>query len=80
MKSLKSQYEIGRIKLGNDYEFYNLVEKCLLEIELTTDVDKSWFYNLDIKQNIINEIKGLGMYLSKFKPTDWKKFLDVIIK
>jgi hypothetical protein len=56
------------------------VEKCLLEIELTTDSDKRWVENLDIKNNIIKEIKGLAMCLSRFKPADWNKFLDVVIK
>lgn len=80
LRSLKSQYEIGRIKLGNDYDFYNLVEKCLLEIDPVTDSDKRWVENLDIKNNIIKEIKGLAMCLSRFKPADWNKFLDVVIK
>ena len=34
LKCLKQEYELGRKKLGNDYDFYNLVEKCLLEIDL----------------------------------------------
>lgn len=68
------------MKLGNDYDFYNLVEKCLLEIDLVTEADKRWVDNLDIKNNIIKEIKGLAMCLSRFKPADWNKFLDVVIK
>ena len=80
MKSLKSEYELGRKKLGNDYDFYNLVEKCLLEIELMSDSDKRWSDQLDIRGKIIKEIKGLAMMLSRFKPADWNKFLDVVIK
>jgi hypothetical protein len=66
--------------MGNDYDFYNLVEKCLLEIDLVTDSDKRWCEQLDIKNRIIKEIKGLAMCLSRFKPADWNKFLDVVIK
>ena len=66
--------------MGNDYDFYNLVEKCLLEIDLVTDIDKRWCEQLDIKNRIIKEIKGLAMCLSRFKPADWNKFLDVVIK
>lgn len=66
--------------MGNDYDFYNLVEKCLLEIELVMDQDKRWVETLDIKNRIIKEIKGLAMMLSRFKPADWNKFLDVVIK
>ena len=66
--------------MGNDYDFYNLVEKCLLEIDLVTEGDKKWCEQLDIKNRIIKEIKGLAMCLSRFKPADWNKFLDVVIK
>jgi hypothetical protein len=66
--------------MGKDYDFYNLVEKCLLEIELVMDADKKWVETLDIKGRIMKEIKGLAMMLSRFKPADWNKFLDVVIK
>ncbi len=79
LKSLKEEYERGRIKMNNDYDFYNLVEKCLLEIELDSK-DKVQCDDLDIKNKIIKEIKGLAMMLSRFKPADWNKFLDVVIK
>jgi hypothetical protein len=76
---LKAEYEVGRLKLGNDYDFYNIVEKCLLEIDLK-DKDRRWEEELGIKIKIIREIKGLAMCLSRFKPADWNKFLDVVIK
>lgn len=47
LRSLKNDYEKGRIIMGNDYDFYNLVEKCLLEIELTTN-DKKWVNEIDV--------------------------------
>lgn len=65
--------------MGNDYDFYNLVERCLLEIDLRS-VDEKWVSDLDIKAKLIKEIKGLAMCLSRFKPADWNKFLDVVIK
>lgn len=80
LKNLKEEYERGRIKMGNDCDFYNLVEKCLLEVELTDARDKKWIGELDINNKIIKEIKGLAMCLSRFKPADWNKFLDVVIK
>lgn len=39
LKYLKDEYERGREKMKSDYDFYNLVEKCLLEIDLAP-VDK----------------------------------------
>lgn len=47
LKSLKNDYEKGRIIMGNDYDFYNLVEKCLLEIDLI-DSDKKWVNDIDV--------------------------------
>ena len=65
--------------MGNDYDFYNLVEKCLIDIELK-DSDKKWVEELSINERIIKEIKMLAMCLSRFKPADWNKSLDVVIK
>jgi len=65
--------------MGSDYDFYNLVEKCLIDVELR-EVDKKWVEELDTKNKIVKEIKGLAMCLSRFKPADWNKFLDVVIK
>ena len=36
--------------------------------------------NLDLENTLIKDIKGLAMLLSRFKPADWNKFLDVVIK
>ena len=77
---LKDEYEQGRIKMQSDYDFYNLVEMCLLEIEQHGAFEKQQMEELEIKNKIIKEIKGLAMMLSRFKPADWNKFLDVVIK
>lgn len=79
LKALKQEYERGRHTMKSDYDFYNLVEKCLLEIDLSPN-DHGWVEQLDIKNRIIKEIKMLAMMLSRFKPADWNKFLDVVIK
>ena len=76
---LKEDYDKGRYTLKSDYDFYNLVEKCIIDVELK-DQDKQWVEELDIKNKIVKEIKGLAMCLSRFKPADWNKFLDVVIK
>ena len=65
--------------MGSDYDFYNIVEKCLIDVELR-ETDKKWCEELDIQNLIVKEIKGLAMCLSRFKPADWNKFLDVVIK
>jgi len=32
---LKKRYEQGRIKMGSSFDYYNLIEKCLLEVKLS---------------------------------------------
>lgn len=72
-------FEESQKRFNSDYDYYNLIEKCVIEIELTEEVDKKMFADLKIDV-IMKEIKGLAMCLSRFKPVDWNKFLDVVIK
>ena len=65
--------------MGNSFDFYNLIEKCLLEVGLSAN-EKKQQEELNVQNLIIKEIKGLAMCLSRFKPADWNKFLDVVIK
>jgi len=75
---LKKVYEQGQQKLGS-YEFYNLLEKCLIEVDLNAE-DKQRHQDLRLEPTLLKDIKGLAMCLSRFKPADWNKFLDVVIK
>jgi len=65
--------------MGSSFEYYNLIEKCLLDVKLT-DPEKIQEIDFSINTTMIKEIKGLAMCLSRFKPADWNKFLDVVIK
>lgn len=75
---LKSLYESLRKKLGS-YELYNLLEKCLIEVKLE-DSELKIFENHHFENLLIRHIRGLAMQLSRFRPADWNKFLDVVIK
>lgn len=55
------------------------MEKILIEGELT-DKEKQVAKDSDIERTLVKDIKGLSMLLSRFKPADWNKFLDVVIK
>jgi len=79
LQNLKVNYESGRLKMGSSFDYYNLIEKCLLEVPLN-DKDRELEKEYDVQNKIIKEIKGLAMCLSRFKPADWNKFLDVVIK
>ena len=35
LETLRSEYEGGRKKMGNSFDYYNLIEKCLLEVTLS---------------------------------------------
>ena len=65
--------------MGSSFDYYNLIEKCLLDVEKTPK-EKKLEAEFDIQNKIVKEIKGLSMCLSRFKPADWNKFLDVVIK
>ncbi len=65
--------------MGSSFEYYNLIEKCLLEVTLSPN-EKKQEDEFSINSTMIKEIKGLAMCLSRFKPADWNKFLDVVIK
>jgi hypothetical protein len=65
--------------MGSSFDYYNLIEKCLLEVTLS-EREKKQEKEYEIQNNIVKEIKGLSMCLSRFKPADWNKFLDVVIK
>ena len=78
MCNLKKVYENGRNKHGM-YDFYNLMEKCLIEVKLD-ESEKQVAQDLEVEKTLVKDIKGLAMLLSRFKPADWNKFLDVVIK
>jgi hypothetical protein len=79
LKKLKEEYEKGRKKMGNDYDFYNMVERCIIDAE-HREYEKRFIEEFEIQTRLVKEIKGLAMCLSRFKPADWNKFLDVVIK
>ena len=79
LQNLKQNYEQGRQKMGSCFEYYNIIEKCLLEVPLTPK-EKQQEEEFQLNSTMIKEIKGLAMCLSRFKPADWNKFLDVVIK
>lgn len=78
MINLKSVYENGRKKYGM-YDFYNLMEKLLIEVEISEE-EKKIVKELEVEKTLVKDIKTFAMMISRFKPADWNKFLDVVIK
>lgn len=55
------------------------MEKCAIEVDLSTGEEKV-FKDCELENKMVREIRGLAMEMSRFKPADWNKFLDVVIK
>jgi len=76
--NLRNLYAKLKKKLG-DYELYNLMEKCLIEVKMTDD-DQKLATELCLENQMLKHIRGLALQLSRFRPADWNKFLDVVIR
>ena len=55
------------------------MEKCLIEVKLEAAEEKT-LAEMELERVLLKDIKGLAMQLSRYKPADWNKFLDVVIK
>ncbi len=82
---LQKDYAEFREKSKNQYDFYNLVEKSVLEME---GEESNRFNEEQLKENgitrddlqkIVQQIRLLSMSLQRHKPVDWNEFLDVAL-
>ena len=74
-------------KAKNEYDYYNLIEKSMLDME--SDDDKSKVVaedelnansiTLDELKALVQKIRLLSMQLQRHKPTEWNEFLDVAL-
>jgi len=79
-KRLKRSYRLGQLAASSREEYDDLLEKIIIgesiESGLRTQILNQKFDNLDYS---LNKIRNLGMELSRFKPLDWNRFLDVAL-
>ena len=75
---MKKLYAECQKKVGS-YEFYNIIEKYLIGVDLN-DKEKDKVKDLSLDTTLLKEIKVLAICLSRFKPADWNRFLDVVLK
>lgn len=59
-ESLRKNYEAGRTRVKNNFDYYNLIEKCILEVPLS-ESEKALEKDCDIQKSVIKDIKGLSM-------------------
>lgn len=78
LQELRALYDSLKKKMGT-YELYNLLEKSLIEVDLT-EKDKRLLEEMNLEQQLLKHVRGMAMQLSRFNPADWNKFLDVVIK
>jgi hypothetical protein len=78
VNELKRIYARLRRRTGR-YELFNLMEKCIIEVKLTSQ-EEELRNSFDLEKCLLKEIRGLAMQLSRNNPADWNKFLDVVIR
>ncbi len=84
--NVKKDYMKFKKKADNEYEYYNLIEKSILDMEEDENLRKETEEELgengmtreDLKQ-LVQKIRLLSMQLQRHKPTEWNEFLDVAL-
>jgi len=83
----KEEHKLGKIyaeireiylkecKGYNYYDYYNYVERLVLNIPETTRKFKEETHI----EKLMNNIKNLSIELQRSKPTDWNNFMDVLL-
>lgn len=90
-RTLKKEYLRCRSKSKNEYDFFNLVERCILGMEedetpdqknKRTIPDKEFEANglaRDEMHQITQHIRVLSMQMQRYKPQEWNEFLIVAL-
>jgi hypothetical protein len=86
---LKEDYNQCKRKAKNEYDFFNLIERCILGMEddETPDQEKkikdSEFIENGLERQdmhkITQHIRVLSMQMQRFKPQEWNEFLIVAL-
>eukprot|EP01016_Furgasonia_blochmanni_P004959 TRINITY_DN11922_c0_g1_i5.p1 TRINITY_DN11922_c0_g1~~TRINITY_DN11922_c0_g1_i5.p1 ORF type:complete len:202 (+),score=25.21 TRINITY_DN11922_c0_g1_i5:64-669(+) len=76
---LKGYYHRGRAFFSSPYQYYNLIEKLIVGIPLSTSEDTKHKENKPELDTIIHKIKQLSIELQRSKPSEWNEFLDVVL-
>jgi len=74
-----------RKKAVNAYDFYNIIEKSVLEMEenetdrICEDLLKAQGMQREDLAKLVQHIRLLSMHLQRHKPAEWNEFLDVAL-
>lgn len=83
---LKHNYGICKSKAKNEYDFFNLIERCILGMDEDEDTDKKSISDAEFTKNGLERkdmhkltrlIRVLSMQMQRYKPQEWNEFLVV---
>lgn len=83
---LKQKYGICKSKAKNEYDFFNLIERCILGMDEDEGADKKSICDTEFTENGLDPkdmhrltqlIRVLSMQMQRYKPQEWNEFLVV---
>lgn len=88
-KILQKDYNACKSKAKNEYDFFNLIERCILGMEdeetpgQVKDISDEEFKENGLErtdmQMITQHIRVLSMQMQRYKPQEWNEFLIVAL-
>lgn len=79
-KRLKRSYKLAKLAASSENEFIEILTAMVIgqpvDLNFRVQVVSKQFDNLD---QILNKIRLLAMEIHRHKPTDWNRFLDVVL-
>jgi hypothetical protein len=85
---LKKDYISCKNKAKNEYDFFNLIERCILGMDEDENENKRTISDLEFTENglerkdmhkITQHIRVLSMQMQRYKPQEWNEFLVVAL-
>ena len=80
-KNLCQTYETATMMCENKDNFYNILEKIILEVDLNGDERKMMASTIvrDYANSLALRLRQLAIEMSRFSPVDWNNFLEIVL-
>eukprot|EP00826_Nyctotherus_ovalis_P009339 TRINITY_DN1245_c0_g1_i6.p2 TRINITY_DN1245_c0_g1~~TRINITY_DN1245_c0_g1_i6.p2 ORF type:complete len:305 (-),score=88.46 TRINITY_DN1245_c0_g1_i6:118-1032(-) len=75
-KVLKERYLTLKKKSEDGYEFYNIVEKAVLEKEITPKYAQEHNVDMDEVKQLAHGMKRMGIEMQRYKPSEWNALME----
>lgn len=75
-KLLKEKYQKLKKKSKDGYEFYNIVERAVLEKDITTKHAKECNVEIGEVKHLTHRIKRIGIEMQRYKPSEWNALME----